>query len=300
MNGQRWRSQPLRHCKWADTFSCPSVRPTHSTVSPLQVTAQLGLMRQLFPLIATLPSAAGRTSALAHVWRVAVTLDLATRRAIRSGDRAVPGAQLKDMLTDSFVMDIVSGDVSGERSCAHADPTARSWPGRCWSPGLHPECMYVMSAVRRCLESTVFGCKLHSLPRVGSSRLTGAPLKDGLTEASVICTQMKSYTASTVSCYCADCRVCSCGGISQVSSLQRGVGGGAAGGGAASPASVCCAAPGLLFRTDDRTTPLTTGGGLQVTLHHAALIRFGCGVMGARAELRQQACVDRVHLQSCF
>ena len=79
-------------------------------------------MRQLFPLIATLPSAAGRSSALAHVWRVAVTLDLATRRAIRSGDRAVPGAQLKDMLTDSFVMDIVSGDVSGEPSCAHANP----------------------------------------------------------------------------------------------------------------------------------------------------------------------------------
>lgn len=95
---------------------------------PLQVTAQLGLMRQLFPLIATLPSAAGRTSALAHAWRVAVTLDLATRRAIRSGDRAVPGAQLKDMLTDSFVMDIVSGDVSGA-------PQLRSKsfvPGRCW------------------------------------------------------------------------------------------------------------------------------------------------------------------------
>ena len=79
----------------------------------LQVPTQLSLIKELMPLIATLPSAAGRTAALARVWHVVVQADLATRRAVRSGDKAVPGAQLKNVLTEPFVMSIVSGTFTG-------------------------------------------------------------------------------------------------------------------------------------------------------------------------------------------
>ncbi|KAL0052511.1 hypothetical protein WJX82_003263 [Trebouxia sp. C0006] len=79
----------------------------------LQVPSQLALVKELMPLIATLPSAAARTAALARVWHVVVQADLATRRAVRSGDKAVPGAQLKNVLTEPFVMAIISGTFTG-------------------------------------------------------------------------------------------------------------------------------------------------------------------------------------------
>ena len=66
------------------------------------------------PLIATLPSATARTAALAQAWHAVVQADLATRRAVRSGDKAVPGAQLKNTLTEPFVMSIVSGTFTSE------------------------------------------------------------------------------------------------------------------------------------------------------------------------------------------
>ena len=66
------------------------------------------------PLIATLPSGAARTAALARIWHIVVQSDLATRRAVRSGDKAVPGAQLKNILTEPFVMSIVSGTFTGK------------------------------------------------------------------------------------------------------------------------------------------------------------------------------------------
>lgn len=79
----------------------------------LQVPSQLALVKELMPLIATLPSAAARTAALARVWHAVVQADLATRRAVRSGDKAVPGAQLKNVLTEPFVMGIISGTFTG-------------------------------------------------------------------------------------------------------------------------------------------------------------------------------------------
>ncbi len=66
------------------------------------------------PLIATLPSATARTAALARIWHAVVQSDLATRRAVRSGDKAVPGAQLKNVLTEPFVMGIISGTFTGK------------------------------------------------------------------------------------------------------------------------------------------------------------------------------------------
>lgn len=69
------------------------------------------------PLIASLPRASARTAALAQVWYGVVEADLATRRAVRSGDKAVPGAQLKNVLTEPFVMSIVSGTFTGRDQC---------------------------------------------------------------------------------------------------------------------------------------------------------------------------------------
>ena len=69
------------------------------------------------PLIATLPRASARTAALARVWHAVVQADLATRRAVRSGDKAVPGAQLKNALTEPFVMSITSGTFTGSYYC---------------------------------------------------------------------------------------------------------------------------------------------------------------------------------------
>ena len=85
------------------------------------------------PLIATLPRASARTKALAQVWHAVVQADLATRRAVRSGDKAVPGAQLKNVLTEPFVMSIVSGTFTGSHyCCSFCDhPGAILWTARC-------------------------------------------------------------------------------------------------------------------------------------------------------------------------
>ena len=76
--------------------------------------SQLSVIKEILPLIALLPSAANRTGALAYVWHAVVQLDLATRRAVRSGDKAVPGAQLKTVLTEPFVMGVISGSFAGK------------------------------------------------------------------------------------------------------------------------------------------------------------------------------------------
>lgn len=94
------------------------VRPSYTVsvtiaAAAAQVPAQLSLVKELMPLIATLPSALARTAALARVWHAVVQADLATRRAVRSGDKAVPGAQLKNVLTEPFVMGIISGTYTG-------------------------------------------------------------------------------------------------------------------------------------------------------------------------------------------
>lgn len=86
----------------------------------LQVPTQLSLVKELMPLIASLPRASARTAALAQVWHGVVQADLATRRAVRSGDKAVPGAQLKNVLTEPFVMSIVSGTYTGTGTTALA------------------------------------------------------------------------------------------------------------------------------------------------------------------------------------
>ncbi|KAK9811481.1 hypothetical protein WJX72_004659 [[Myrmecia] bisecta] len=85
------------------------------SISALQVTGQIPLIRQLVPMIATLPLAADRVKALAHLWKAAVDLDLATRHAVQTNDRVVAGAELKTVLSDSFIMEVISGVSTGGR-----------------------------------------------------------------------------------------------------------------------------------------------------------------------------------------
>ena len=80
----------------------------------MQVSAQLALLRQLFPMIASLPMAEDRTAALSVTWRAALELDLQTRRAVRCNDRAVPGAELKAILSDPFVKEAITSPSTGE------------------------------------------------------------------------------------------------------------------------------------------------------------------------------------------
>ena len=75
-------------------------------------------MGQLLPMVAQLPSAQTRCKALARIWAAAVASDLETRRAVRTRQKTLPGAELKQLLSDAFVMEIVSG--SAEGALAHA------------------------------------------------------------------------------------------------------------------------------------------------------------------------------------
>ena len=85
----------------------------------MQVPSQLSVIKEIMPLITLLPSAAGRCAALARIWHTVVQLDLATRRAVRSGDKAVSGAQLKNVLTEPFVMGVISGSFAGKCNQTH-------------------------------------------------------------------------------------------------------------------------------------------------------------------------------------
>ena len=75
-------------------------------------------MGQLLPMVAQLPSAQARCEALAQIWAAAVATDLETRRAVRTRQKTLPGAELKQLLSDAFVMEIVSGSAEGvQTSC---------------------------------------------------------------------------------------------------------------------------------------------------------------------------------------
>jgi hypothetical protein len=76
------------------------------------VLGQVQLIKQLMPMIMTVPKGSERVEALAACWRAGLQVDLASRRASRVGDRAVLGADLKGIITDSFVLETIS-DSSG-------------------------------------------------------------------------------------------------------------------------------------------------------------------------------------------
>ena len=69
-------------------------------------------------MVAHQPSAQARCEALAQIWAAAVASDLETRRAVRTRQKTLPGAELKQLLSDAFVMEIVSGSAEGvQTSC---------------------------------------------------------------------------------------------------------------------------------------------------------------------------------------
>lgn len=85
----------------------------------MQGPAQLQRARQLAPLAAQLPAARARAAALARVWAAAVGADLAARRAARLRQRPHPGAELKHLLSDAFVMEVVSGSAGAGGRTLH-------------------------------------------------------------------------------------------------------------------------------------------------------------------------------------
>ena len=89
-----------------------------------QARAQSQLLGQLLPMVAQLPSAQARCKALARIWAAAVASDLETRRAVRTRQKTLPGAELKQLLSDAFVMEVVSGSAEGAH--AHA-PIAKPY-----------------------------------------------------------------------------------------------------------------------------------------------------------------------------
>lgn len=80
----------------------------------LQARAQSQLLGQLLPMVAQLPSAQARCNALARIWSAAVASDLDTRRAVRTRQKTLPGAELKQLLSDTFAMEVISGSSEGQ------------------------------------------------------------------------------------------------------------------------------------------------------------------------------------------
>jgi hypothetical protein len=78
-----------------------------------QGSAQQALLRQLVPLAAAVPAAKERCAALARVWAAAVAADLGARRAVRLRQRPTPQAELKHLLSDAVVLEIISGSSGG-------------------------------------------------------------------------------------------------------------------------------------------------------------------------------------------
>ncbi|BDA45077.1 Protein TPLATE [Coccomyxa sp. Obi] len=81
----------------------------------LQGQAQFQLLRQLPPMVAQLPGAAARCAALARIWAAAVAADLDTRRAVRTRQRTLPSTELRQLLSDATLMEVIGGLDSGEK-----------------------------------------------------------------------------------------------------------------------------------------------------------------------------------------
>ena len=65
-------------------------------------------------MIRTVPLAAPRCSAQAHLWGAVIDLDLATRLARRSGEKGPPASELRSLLTDTFVVEAVAAKENGK------------------------------------------------------------------------------------------------------------------------------------------------------------------------------------------
>ena len=92
----------------------------------MQARAQSQLLGQLLPMVAQLPSAQARCDALARIWAAAVASDLETRRAVRTRQKTLPGAELKQLLSDTFAMEVISGSSEGQHQQNYTSNSAES------------------------------------------------------------------------------------------------------------------------------------------------------------------------------
>ena len=92
---------------------CLGICHGHERQSFVQPLGQLELATELLPLMVAVPSAAARCTAQAHIWSALVDLDLATRAARRAGERGPPASELKNTLTDTFVLKTIAAKENG-------------------------------------------------------------------------------------------------------------------------------------------------------------------------------------------
>ena len=107
------RAVIFQHCVAFDKFMAAPVKFADETPT-MQARAQSQLLGQLLPMVAQLPSAQARCDALARIWAAAVASDLETRRAVRTRQKTLPGAELKQLLSDTFAMEVISGSSEGK------------------------------------------------------------------------------------------------------------------------------------------------------------------------------------------
>ena len=79
-----------------------------------QANAQLQMARQLITLAASVPEAQVRCNALAQLWRCVVDSEVAVRLAHTRAERISGQAELKHLLSDAGVFDLISGSLPGE------------------------------------------------------------------------------------------------------------------------------------------------------------------------------------------
>ena len=86
-----------------------------------QANAQLQMARQLITMAANVPDAQGRCNAFAHLWRCVVDAEIAVRLAHTRGEKINAQAELKHLLSDSGVFEIISGQpIEGVRAACLA------------------------------------------------------------------------------------------------------------------------------------------------------------------------------------
>lgn len=83
----------------------------------MQANAQLQMARQLITMAAAVPDAQARCNAFAHLWRCVVDAEIAVRLAHTRGEKINAQAELKHLLSDSGVFDIISGQAIEGASC---------------------------------------------------------------------------------------------------------------------------------------------------------------------------------------
>lgn len=79
----------------------------------MQIGSQVEAAKQLLALAGSVSSAGTRIEAVAHIWVAVVGLDLRTRAARRGGEPGQPAVELRAVLSDPAVSELVSASNAG-------------------------------------------------------------------------------------------------------------------------------------------------------------------------------------------